>query len=370
MPPKATKKAAAKTPSAQKYEYTELAKVSLSADKLHSVYGVVVDASFPYKQASDKYICSLKIVDPTLHAKGGKPGDDDYATVVIYGKKFEQLPIVTKVGDIIRLHRSSLRMYHGKRQFNVSTHWQGSWAIFGQDDTGFAPTSYSGQRATFEKHEVALITSLRKWVGTYSSSHDMLTKDQYTALSAIQINNKDEDVVAKILSIHEMDAYTWELRISDGSTPWYVLALKLKFPNVRAGQVIYIRSATADATSSKVFSLAPHSNILSLPAGCKLAKAVAAKCKETWEADLKELAKDVPQHAIVLSEVDKKHAGLAQTSLQDLFHNESSLSGSTHRVMLNVVKVEGDAKEACKVFDKKSKKCSSAKGSKGGDLCW
>lgn len=78
----------------------------------------------------------------------------------------------------------------------------------------------------------------------------------------------------------------------------------------------------------------------------------------------------MPQHAIMISEVDKKHAGVATTSLHDLFHNESSLSGTTHRVTLNVVKVEGDAKDACKIWDKKAKKASSAKGAKGGDLCW
>lgn len=190
-------------------------------------------------------------------------------------------------------------------------------------------------------------------------------------MSGAKDDHKDFDCVAKVSSIHEMDPYTWELRISDGtSAPWYVLALKLKFPAVRAGQVIYIRSATADATSKNVLALAPHSNILTLPAGSKLAKAVSGKCGDTWAADQKELAKDVPQHAIVLSEVDKKHASMAQTSLQDLFHGESSLSGNSHRVILNVVKVEGDLKESCKVFDKKSKKATSAKGSKGGDLCW
>lgn len=185
-------------------------------------------------------------------------------------------------------------------------------------------------------------------------------------MSAAKDDHKDFDAVAKVLSSHEMDPYTWELRVSDGtSQPWYVLALKLKFPNVRAGQVIYIRSATADATSKNVLALAPHSNILSLPATSKLAKAVAGKCGDTWAADQKELAKDVPQHAIVVSEVDKKHAGVATTSLHDLFHNESSLSGNTHRVTLNVVKVEGDAKDACKIWDKKIQEGCFRQGCQG-----
>jgi hypothetical protein len=121
----------------QKYEYTELAKVSLTASDAHNVYGIIIDATFPHKVSADKYVCSLKIVDPTLHSKGGKPTDNDYATVVIYAKRFEDLPIANKVGDIIRLHRATLRMYKNQRQFNVSTHWNGSWAVFNCDDNSY-----------------------------------------------------------------------------------------------------------------------------------------------------------------------------------------------------------------------------------------
>jgi hypothetical protein len=104
----------------QKYEYTELSKVSLtSGDAVHT-YGVIIDATFPYKVTADKYITSLKIVDPSLHSKGGKPTDTDWAQVVIYASRFEDLPIVSKVGDIIRLHRANVRIHDGKRQFNVN----------------------------------------------------------------------------------------------------------------------------------------------------------------------------------------------------------------------------------------------------------
>jgi len=374
MPAKATKKTAttkAVAGKTQRYEYTELAKVSLASSDAHNVYGVVVDASFPYKQSTDLYICSLKIVDPSLHSKGAKPGDDDFATVVVYGKKFEALPILSKVGDIIRLHRATLRLYDGKRQFNVSTQWSGSWAVF-DGEAGMTPTSYSGDRATFENHEKALIGSLRNWIGRHFGSHDGVTKDQYVALSGAKAQKKDFDVVAKVNSVHEMDPYTNELRLCDGTDVYYALALKLKFPQVRAGNVVYIRSATVETTSSKkkVLALAPHSNIMILGNNTKLASATAKKCTDTWAADKAELGKDVPAHAVVLSDVEKKHAGLTTTSLQDLFHNEGSLGGSTQRVCLNVVKVEGDVKEMCRVFDKKSKKSTSCKGGAKGDLIW
>ncbi len=111
--------------------------MSLTSNENHNVYGVVVDATFPYKINQERYVCSLKIVDPSLHSKGGKPSDNDYATVVIYGKRFEDLPIAQRVGDIVRLHRATLRMYQGKRQFNVSTQWQGSWALFAAEDSAY-----------------------------------------------------------------------------------------------------------------------------------------------------------------------------------------------------------------------------------------
>ena len=130
-PPKSPKKV-----KGQKYEYTELAKASLTSSETHNVYGVIIDATFPYKVNQEMYVCSLKIVDPSLNASsGGKGADGNYASVVIYAKKFEDLPIIHRVGDIIRLHRATLRMYSSHRQFNVSVYFNGSWALFSTDKT-------------------------------------------------------------------------------------------------------------------------------------------------------------------------------------------------------------------------------------------
>ena len=55
--PRATKKSSTPTKSApkaagQRYEYTELAKAPLTkVDDFFHVYGVIIDATFPYKVA-------------------------------------------------------------------------------------------------------------------------------------------------------------------------------------------------------------------------------------------------------------------------------------------------------------------------------
>lgn len=73
---------------------------------------------------------------------------------------------------------------------------------------------------------------------------------------------------------------------------------------------------------------------------------------------------------VVLTEVDKKHQGLQNTSLHDLFHNNDN-STNTFRTCFYVTRVEpGNVEDACRVYNKSSKKASSAKGAKGGDLIY
>ena len=70
-------------------------------------------------------------------------------------------------------------------------------------------------------------------------------------LNKVASQKNDFDVVAKILQIFEMDEYTNELKLKDQSgQTWYCLALKLKFPHLRQGEVVRIRSATYDETSA------------------------------------------------------------------------------------------------------------------------
>ena len=126
----------------------------------------------------------------------------------------------------------------------------------------------------------------------------------------------DFDVVAKVSQVFELDEYTNELRLRDASSgahSWNVLALKLKFPTVRAGDVARIRSVTYDETSTqkKVLLLSHYSNIITFPAASKLAKEVRSKV-----ADEKvDKAAITGVNATILTEVDKKYAGLPIHSL-------------------------------------------------------
>jgi hypothetical protein len=240
----------------------------LTSPEPQHFYAVVIDATFPYKTNSERYICSLKIVDPSLHIKNQKGTGDssDYATLVLYAKKFEDLPIIQRIGDVIRVHRATLRLYNNQRQFNASVFYNSSWAVFSTDkkspqqeasgddkvsNNENVPFSFSGKHYTFEKQEAAILGNIRKWANQYVSQYNVITQDMVQPLAKAQNQQNDFDVVAKILQIFELDEYTNELKLKDQSGQvFYTLALKLKFPHLRQGEVVRIRSATYDETAT------------------------------------------------------------------------------------------------------------------------
>ena len=360
-------------------------KASLTQSDPQHFYAVVIDATFTYKTNQERYICSLKIVDPSLYIKSQKGNGDssDYATLVLYAKRFEDLPIIQRLGDIIRVHRATLRLYNHQRQFNANIFYNSSWALFSTDRRSalqeiqnqdpvseLTPFAHSGKHFTFEKNEGAYVQNIRKWAQQYFTQYNVISNDLYIALNKAQANKGDFDVVAKILQVFELDEYTTELKLRDQSgQTFYTLALKLKFPHLRTGDVVRIRSATYDETSlqKKVLLLSHYSNILTFISASKLAKEVKAKVTDDRSVEKAALKQDVSLSAVILSEVDKKHANLPSHSLQDLFHNvetDKELSGrDTFRTQFYVTRVEpGDVKEWVKSYDKKTKKAVSLKG--------
>lgn len=86
---------------------------------------------------------------------------------------------------------------------------------------------------------------------------------------------------------------------------------------MRTGEVVRIRSATYDETAvqKKVLILQHYSNILTFVSGSKLAKDLKAKITDDRAVEKAALKQDVSLSAVVLTEIDKKHAALPIHSL-------------------------------------------------------
>lgn len=197
-------KASKAAKSSLKYEYVELNKASLSRADPCNFYGVIIDATFPYKINSNRFICSLKVIDPTLNPKN----KDGWAQVIIYANRFEDLPIVHRIGDIIRIHRANLRIHEGKRQFNVNMYYKSSWALYSSDKqtplgqtVGDSPYAFSGKKSTQERQDSAITSTLKKWANQYFASSNVISDAQTTELKKASKEKKDFDIVAKVLQV-------------------------------------------------------------------------------------------------------------------------------------------------------------------------
>lgn len=146
----------------------------------------MLDASFPHKShKTDKFLCSIRIADPSMEVD--ENGVIPHCTLVLFGKKFEDLPITQRVGDIIRVHRASVGMYKNTKQFTANIFFNSSWALFSpapreiKEESKlnnkpsarkspkatlkeFDPFSFYGKTFTFEKSEQKIIKGLRTWV--------------------------------------------------------------------------------------------------------------------------------------------------------------------------------------------------------------
>jgi hypothetical protein len=108
------------------------------------MYTTVVDANYPYtiknyredQPGVKKLLCALKVVDLSLYLKKDfEKGDNlQHANLVVVGERLEDMPIVRKIGDIIRIQKASLKMREGQRQFIVDE--RSSWCLFSPNTTG------------------------------------------------------------------------------------------------------------------------------------------------------------------------------------------------------------------------------------------
>ena len=213
----------------------------------------------------------------------------DYANLILYAKRFEDLPIISRLGDIIRVHRSTLRIYNGHRQFNANIYYNSSWALFQTETSDISPIEHSSKHFSFEKSEISLLQNLRKWAQQYFSQYNVVStgNDMCVPLVKAAQAKGDFDIIAKIVSMFEMDEYTNELKLRDlsltGNQPsWFVLTLKVKFPLLKAGDIIRIRSVTFDMTSThkQMLIMSHYSNIMTFLNCAKVVKEMKNKVSE------------------------------------------------------------------------------------------
>jgi hypothetical protein len=76
-------------------------------------------------------MCNLKVIDPSLNCKDS---EGEFSIVLIQGRRFQDLPIVQRIGDIIRCHRAEYTNRGDQHYLKLNLHYNSSWALFSADD--------------------------------------------------------------------------------------------------------------------------------------------------------------------------------------------------------------------------------------------
>lgn len=186
-------------------------------DQQVNIYGVIIDAAYPVQSNKGKWICSLKVIDGSCNSEGDERVKDyDFAVIIIYATRFEECPIVRQIGDIIRVHRATVKEYKGRRQFHVNVNFNAAWSLFetnpkhalksgkdshsdtemrdeaGEDGEGgvgltdYDPYKYSSKNYSLDMsvHKMTL-KSLRKWAIGYFANNMKIHISLFTPLKQV-----------------------------------------------------------------------------------------------------------------------------------------------------------------------------------------
>jgi hypothetical protein len=175
------------------------------------MYGVIIDATYPYMTKNkEKHLVSLKIVDPSCFLQEGDDvdaGSYGCTNVTLFAKRQEDLPLIKRIGDIIRIHRATMNIFEGKKQFVVNVFFNSSWCLFSTDlenpEENIAkteeyreedgenpefkrkqviPYKYSGKTFSVDGETLEQLQSIRAWTKKYFQENDVITDGMYTTL--------------------------------------------------------------------------------------------------------------------------------------------------------------------------------------------
>lgn len=145
----------------------------------------------------------------------------EHCTLMMFARKFEDLPIIQRVGEIIRVHRAHVQTYKNVKQFTCNIFFNSSWALFSPltakdrlkkedaqvqqgnnaplteakanlvkgptDPKEFQPFAYLGKTFSFEAAEKKTINGLREWIPKTFAKHNILSERYISKLKDVPV---------------------------------------------------------------------------------------------------------------------------------------------------------------------------------------
>jgi len=217
-------------------------------------------------EKTNKYQCTMKLFDSTLNPEKVEP-----ITATIFAKAKADVPHVTKVGSIIRLHRILTKKFKKTFQINCDVGIKSAWLLF-DPSSGTTPIGESGKGHTFSPEEKTMLADLRKYAKNYFAKN---------ALNAITLKegekkSKDFDSICYVEEVKKKGSVIKATLCDVGKTVHLDVPTNTKLPIV-PDEVVRVRGVDYADKKYETLKLNEYSNVLKVPEDFKSAKDLLKK---------------------------------------------------------------------------------------------
>lgn len=300
-------------------------------------------------------MCYLKVVDPSCNVQEDQ---DNFAIVALQSRRFEDLPIIQRCGDIIRIHRAEYNYKEDQHYFKLNMSYSSSWALFsaddevapevireGDEDFTYKAYAFSGKQYNFDPQDQKLLRSIRAWNKTYWTKNPVIIPEMYTPLNEAAEEEGDFNIVAKITQIVQRDYYTSDIRLKDLSkNTWFLTVSRRKFPRLQENSIIKIRSVNIDHETERerCLELAPHSNIMTfVPFSCLNKELMGTISMSSETVDKELFKKPILTEPVIATKTHGEYRDLPLTTLSEVFE-DPTIKDNVFRTRFYVVRVSPD----------------------------
>jgi len=301
-------------------------------------------------EKTNKYQCTMKLFDDSLNLNRIEP-----LTATVFAKTAEEIPHVSKVGSIIRLHRVHTVKYKKSYMINCDVVVKSAWVLFDPSES-MDPIDESGKGHSFTPEERKILVDARKFAKSYFTKHEL----KGITFKQAEKKVEDFDVICYVMDVKKNHAGT-KATLCDTDKIVKLDVNDKNRVNLVAGEVVRIRSANYTDKNFNNIGLNEYSNVLSLAKDFKSATELMQDINSDNTDDrVKSKLALIPHltEPIIGSKIGTAHKQLEKALLRDLFGASGEKEGQKYfKVHVNVKEVRPkNAKEWIWVYNKKTKK--------------
>lgn len=218
----------------------------------------------------NKYQCTMKLFDSSIN-----PEKDTPMEATFFAKTIAEIPHVTRIGSIIRLHRAQTKKFKKTYQINCDVGIKSAWVLF-DPSIGSAAADESGKLHTFDAEEKAILADTRKVAKAYFTKNELKAM---TFKEAEKKKPKDFDTICYVKEVKKKGT-TNKVVLTDGEKTVKLDVESTSRLAIVPEEVIRIRSANFTDKKCDTIELNEYSNVLRVSDDYKSAKEIMKKIKD------------------------------------------------------------------------------------------